>query len=175
MIANFPFYQRIVVSSKSAYQYFYCWYRCLFLDGFQYFVLQLGLASILQIFPTTSWEKNHCDFFVLSACILWRDPLEDFLIGILIMSKQIFRQFKTGSHRVLLPKLAKLANQIVQNCKAKYDRHPKKQDISESPIPSHVGEMPHIDIFSTDKKYYHTCIEEFSPLYSVCRQEQLRI
>jgi len=49
--------------------------------------------------------------------------------------------------------MAKLANEIVQNCRtcarAKYDRHPKKQELSETPIPSHTGEMLHIDIFST--------------------------
>jgi len=56
------------------------------------------------------------------------------------------------------PKMAKLANEIVQNCKtcarAKYDRHPRKQELGETPGPSQVGEMLHIDIFSTDKKFF---------------------
>ncbi|KAH8327545.1 hypothetical protein KR074_008457 [Drosophila pseudoananassae] len=64
------------------------------------------------------------------------------------------------------PKMAKLANEIVISCKtcakAKYDRHPKKQELGETPIPSQVGEMLHIDIFSTDKKYFLTCIDKFS-------------
>jgi len=64
------------------------------------------------------------------------------------------------------PKMAKLANEIVQNCKtcarAKYDRHPKKQEIGESPIPSCAWETLHIDIFSTDRKYFLTCIDKFS-------------
>jgi len=43
------------------------------------------------------------------------------------------------------PKMAKLANEIVQNCKtcarAKYDRHPRKQELGETQVPSQVGEM----------------------------------
>jgi len=89
------------------------------------------------------------------------------------------RKCETGSHR--FPKMAKLANEMVQNSKpcskAKYDRHPKKQGIGESPIPFHVGEMLHIDIFSTYKKHFLTCIDKFrnSPSYSMCRVEQLKI
>jgi len=77
MIANSQFYQRIVFSSKSDYQYFY--WLAVFCSA-----ALLDLASISQIFPTTSWENNHCDFSVLSACILWSDPLEDFLISRLV-------------------------------------------------------------------------------------------
>jgi len=62
--------------------------------------------------------------------------------------------------------MAKLANEIVTNCrtcaKAKYDRHPRKQELGETPVPSRVGEMLHIDIFSTDRKYFLTCIDKFS-------------
>lgn len=62
--------------------------------------------------------------------------------------------------------MTKLANEIVQNCmtyaRAKYDRHPKKQEIWEFPIPSRTGEMLHIDIVSTDKKIFLTCIDKFS-------------
>jgi len=64
------------------------------------------------------------------------------------------------------PKMAKLANEIVQNCRtcarAKYDRHPRKQELGETPIPSHTGEMLHIDLFSTDKKFFLTCVDKFS-------------
>jgi len=41
------------------------------------------------------------------------------------------------------PKMTKLASEIAANCKtcakAKYDRHPKKQELGETPIPGHVG------------------------------------
>lgn len=64
------------------------------------------------------------------------------------------------------PKMARLANEIVAYCKictrAKYDRHPMKQEIGATPIPSYVGEMLHVDIFSTDKKHFFTCIDKFS-------------
>jgi len=56
------------------------------------------------------------------------------------------------------PKITKLASEIVANC----NRHPLKHELGETPVPSHVGEMLHIDIFSTDKKYFLTCIEKFS-------------
>jgi len=62
--------------------------------------------------------------------------------------------------------MSKLASEIVANCKtcakAKYDRHPKKQELGETPIPSQVGEILHIDIFSTDQKYFLTSIDKFS-------------
>ncbi|GBP98456.1 Retrovirus-related Pol polyprotein from transposon gypsy [Eumeta japonica] len=64
------------------------------------------------------------------------------------------------------PKMTKLANEIVANCRictrAKYDRHPRVQEMGETPIPSYVGEMLHIDIFSTDKKHFLTCVDKFS-------------
>lgn len=64
------------------------------------------------------------------------------------------------------PKMAKLAAEIVTNCKtcnkAKYHRHPRKQEMGATPIPSYTGEMLHIDIFSTDKKYFLTCVDKFS-------------
>jgi len=44
---------------------------------------------------------------------------------------------------------------------AKYDRHPKKQEFGETPIPSNTGEMLPIDIFSTDKKFFPTCVDKF--------------
>lgn len=45
---------------------------------------------------------------------------------------------------------------------AKYDRHPKKQELGETPIPSYTGEMLHIDIFSTNRKLFLACIDKFS-------------
>lgn len=64
------------------------------------------------------------------------------------------------------PKMTKLTNEVVSNCKicktAKYNRHPQKQILGETPIPSYVGEILHIDIYSTNKKYFLTCIDKFS-------------
>jgi len=62
--------------------------------------------------------------------------------------------------------MGSLEKEVVANCRvctqAKYDRHPKKQEIGETPIPSHTGEMVHIDIFSTDRKLFLTCVDKFS-------------
>lgn len=75
--------------------------------------------------------------------------------------KQILRDY-------YFPKMTKMANDNVKDCKicsrSKYNRHPVKQPIGESLIPSYTGEMLHIDIFSTDKKYFLTCIDKFSNL-----------
>jgi len=62
------------------------------------------------------------------------------------------------------PKITFMTNEVVANCenclKAKYDRHPQKQILGETPIPSYTGELLHIDIFSTDKKYFLTCVDK---------------
>ena len=62
--------------------------------------------------------------------------------------------------------MTRLANEIVANFKicnkAKYDRHPQKPYIGKTPIPNQVGEIVHIDIFFTDKKYFLACIKKFS-------------
>jgi len=64
------------------------------------------------------------------------------------------------------PKMTHMANEVVVNCKtcqkAKYDRHPQKQILGETPSPSYTGELLHIDIFSTDKKYFLTCVDKLS-------------
>jgi len=56
------------------------------------------------------------------------------------------------------PNMSKLANEVVLNCKTctkgKYNRHPKKQELGITPTPSYAGEMLHIDIYSTDKKFF---------------------
>ena len=62
--------------------------------------------------------------------------------------------------------MLKIAKEIVatfKTCsKAKYERHPKLQTISETRIPTYSGEILHVDIYSTDKCYFLTCIDTFS-------------
>jgi len=64
------------------------------------------------------------------------------------------------------PNMSKIANEVVVNCKTctkgKYNRHPKKQELGITPTPSYAGEMLHIDIYSTDKRFFLTCIDKFS-------------
>lgn len=73
--------------------------------------------------------------------------------------KQIMRDY-------FFPNMSKLATEIVANCRicsmAKYDRHPKKQMLGETPIPTYAGERLHIDVFSTDQKFFLTCVDKFS-------------
>jgi len=62
--------------------------------------------------------------------------------------------------------MGSMTKEVIANCRvctqAKYDRHPKKQELGETPLPSYTGEMTHIDIFSTDRKLFLTCIDKFS-------------
>jgi len=59
--------------------------------------------------------------------------------------------------------MSKLVASIVSDClvcrKAKYDRHPRKQVLGKTPIPSLIGETIHIDIFSTDRKYFRQVLQ----------------
>ncbi|CAD7001213.1 unnamed protein product [Ceratitis capitata] len=53
---------------------------------------------------------------------------------------------------------------IVKHCSTcrehKYDRHPTKPQIQETPIPQSTGEIAHIDIYSTEKKLILTAIDK---------------
>lgn len=64
------------------------------------------------------------------------------------------------------PKMGNLTAEIISNCRicqgSKYVRHPKRQELGETPIPATVGERIHIDIFSTDSKHFLTCVDKFS-------------
>lgn len=64
------------------------------------------------------------------------------------------------------PKMAKLATEMINNCRicqeSKYVRHPVRQELGITPIPTIVGEQIHVDIFSTDRKYFLTCLDKFS-------------
>lgn len=75
------------------------------------------------------------------------------------------------------PKMGKLASEVVNNCgtcmDAKYLRHPIKQKLGLTPIPSRPGERIHIDIFSTDGKFFLTSIDKFSK-FALVQQIQSR-
>lgn len=64
------------------------------------------------------------------------------------------------------PKMGKIAAEVVSNCRicqeAKYVRHPIRQEMGVTPIPSRPGERLHVDIFSTDGKHFLTCVDKFS-------------
>lgn len=73
--------------------------------------------------------------------------------------KQILRDY-------FFPKMEKKAKEVVLNCricsKSKYNRQHRKHKIADTPIPLYSGEILHIDIFSTDSKYFLTCVDKFS-------------
>ena len=64
------------------------------------------------------------------------------------------------------PKMGKRTREIIANCsvclKSKYVRHPIKQSLGTTPIPTVPGERIHVDIYSTDGKYFMTAVDKFS-------------
>lgn len=64
------------------------------------------------------------------------------------------------------PRMGRIAAQVIGNCSicldSKYPRKPILHPIGKTPIPSSSGERIHIDIFSTDRKHFLTCVDKFS-------------
>jgi len=81
------------------------------------------------------------------------------------------RNVKQIQSDYLFPKMTRIVTEIVTNftvcSKGKYNRHPEKQAISKTPVPTSLGEILHVDIFSTDGKYFLTAVDKFSKFASV--------
>lgn len=64
------------------------------------------------------------------------------------------------------PEMHAKIKKIVKACKVckenKYDRHPNKIELGETPIPKYPGQIVHIDIYLTDKKIVLTALDKFS-------------
>lgn len=64
------------------------------------------------------------------------------------------------------PRMGRLTAEAIANCRVcrenKYVRHPVRHVMGETPIPSRPGERIHIDILSTDRKNFLTCVDKFS-------------
>lgn len=125
------------------------------------------LASIqhelVQSFPSTKFR--YCKKMVVDI----PDKAEQREIAI-TEHNRAHREAQENCKQILeeyyFPKMNRILKEIVANCKictrSKYDRHPKKQFLGETPVPSHSGERLHIDIFSTDKKQFLTCVDKLS-------------
>lgn len=80
------------------------------------------------------------------------------------------RSLKENTNQILqdyyFPNIKKELKRIIATCKtcqeAKYSRHPRKQEIAATPIPSSIGEILHIDIYNTNKLFFLTCLDKFS-------------
>lgn len=79
--------------------------------------------------------------------------------------------------KYFFPKMVKKISRIVKNCNIckenKYDRHPHKTKIQETPIPQYPGQIVHLDIYITNKKTILTAIDKFSK-YAQARITQSR-
>lgn len=74
--------------------------------------------------------------------------------------------FKQIVESYYFPNMMRKLKEFSENCRvckeAKYVRQPKRTKIGSSPIPSLPGEILHIDIFSTAKCHFITCIDKFT-------------
>lgn len=68
--------------------------------------------------------------------------------------------------RIYFPKMKSEIDKIVKQClickQHKYDRHPNKTELQQTPIPQYPGHILHIDIYSTEKNLVLTAIDKFS-------------
>lgn len=125
------------------------------------------LAQIQQFLITNfpSVKFRHTDKFVTDV-FNPNDQLE-------ILTTEHNRAHRSPSENAkqvlqdyFFPNIRKTLKGIAASCKichtAKYQRHPRKQSLQETPIPTRPGEILHIDIYSTDKKFFLTCIDKFS-------------
>lgn len=119
--------------------------------------------KLIELFPTVKFR--HTEKLVIDIS----DPNEQQEI-IAAEHNRAHRAAQENVKQIIedyfFPKMEKKTKQFVANCRvcsqAKYDRHPKKQLIAQTPIPTYCGEILHIDIFSTGSKYFLTCIDKFS-------------
>lgn len=80
--------------------------------------------------------------------------------------RSLKENFKQISTEYYFPKIREKLRTTIANCKIcmenKYQRKPNKPEIGKTPVPNYPGEILHIDIFSTDKQHFLTCIDKFS-------------
>lgn len=84
--------------------------------------------------------------------------------------KRAHRNHKENKAQILekyyFPSMTKKIKDIVKQCTVckenKYDRHPIKPEIQESPIPQYPGHIVHIDIYHTEGKHILTAVDKFS-------------
>lgn len=74
--------------------------------------------------------------------------------------------FKQLISEYYFPEMRKTLKNTVANCKIchenKYQREPPNPELGKTPIPTRPGEILHIDVFTTDKQHFLTCIDKFS-------------
>lgn len=155
----------------------------------QYSNLDGILDQIKDIIDTSSVNAIHCDLHTLShiqnrlvdlfpATKFWFSSKRVIDVTNNDEQKEIISNEHRRAHRstqnviesilhdYYFPKMAKLATEIINNCRicqeSKYVRHPVRQELGITPIPQNVGERIHVDIFSTDRKYFLTCLDKFS-------------
>lgn len=119
--------------------------------------------DLVQLFPNTKFkyaEKFVTDIFDQN------DQMEIIITEHNRAHRAAQENVKQILNDYFFPKLEKKAKEAVGNCKicskSKYNRHHQRHKIAETPIPSYLGEILHIDVFSTDSKFFLTCLDKFS-------------
>lgn len=75
--------------------------------------------------------------------------------------------------RYYFPRMNSLIKKYTQNCdicnQSKYDRHPRKPQLQETPIPTYPAEIQHIDLIDIKGEKFITCIDKFSKFVKLFR------
>lgn len=124
--------------------------------------------ELLKTFPSTKFF--HSEKFVIDV---FNESDQKEILA--VEHSRAHRSLRENTQQVLrdyfFPNIRKKLMQIITNCsicnEAKYQRHPPREEIGKTPIPSYTGEILHIDIYSTDKVHFITCLDKFSKFASV--------
>lgn len=84
--------------------------------------------------------------------------------------KRAHRNWNENKEQILekyyFPQMAKEIKKYTKNCDIcntnKYDRHPNRPELQETPIPTYPSEILHIDIIEMRNEKFITCIDKFS-------------
>lgn len=131
------------------------------------------MGKIQEIFPH-HFANIRIRFTNLQVEDVKNDHQQDEII--ISTHKRAHRNAKENKIQILekfyFPSMNSKINRIVKQCAVckenKYDRHPSKPELKETPIPSHPGEILHIDIYRTENQLVLTALDKFSK-YAQCR------
>lgn len=80
--------------------------------------------------------------------------------------RALSENYKQINSEYYFPDLKKRLKAFVSKCRIckenKYQRRPQQHPLGPTPIPNYPGEILHLDIYNTGKKYFITCIDKFS-------------
>lgn len=131
-------------------------------------VLAFVKDNLLKSFPSTKFI--HSEKFVID--IFNENDQQEILA---VEHNRAHRSLRENLQQILkdyfFPDIRKKLREMITNCRvcneSKYKRHPPRVEIGKTPIPSYAGEILHVDIYSTDKLHFLTCLDKYSKFAAV--------